>query len=154
MLNTIKQAYQHWKQLNDIIVNHLDSRKINFPEALSENLACIALGMERNTNSLGDATDKQGRLVEIKATSNFYSDLSSFSPDTRFDRLVFVRLNLDSDKAYIYDLGLDGKQFGSLPVNISQTVADHQAQGRRPRLSLIRYIDKHKIQPLQIIDLT
>lgn len=151
---TIKQAYQNWKALNLIIGQDMASRKVNFPEALSENIACTALGLTRNMTGLtGDATDENGNLVEIKATSNFNSDLSSFSPATHFDRLVFVRLNLETDEAYIYDLGLTGVQFGALQVNSTQLVSDHQGQGRRPRLSLIKYIESHQIQPVTIVKL-
>lgn len=151
----IKQAYQNWKALNLIIEQNIDSRKVNFPEALSENIACTALGLTRNmTGVTGDATDKNGNLVEIKASANFYKDLSSFSPSTHFDRLVFVRLNLETDEAYIYDLGLTGGQFGNLQVNKTQLVRDHQAQGRRPRLSLIEYIENHQISPVTIVKLS
>ncbi|MFW2177887.1 MULTISPECIES: Bsp6I family type II restriction endonuclease [unclassified Moraxella] len=150
----IKQAYQNWKALNLIIGQDMASRKVNFPEALSENIACTALGLTRNmTGVTGDATDENGNLIEIKASANFNSDLSSFSPNTHFDRLIFVRLNLDTDQAYIYDLGLNGQQFGGLQVNSNQLVSDHQRQGRRPRLSLIKYIDNHQIPPVTIVNL-
>lgn len=152
-LAIIKQAYRSWKNLNEIIFNEMNSRKVNLPEAISENIACYALGYERNMDSSGDATDKLGKLIEIKATANFNSDLSSFSPDTHFDKLIFVRLNLQEDKAYIYDLGLNGEQFRELPVNNTEKVADHQAKKRRPRLSLIKYIKEKDIQPIEIVDL-
>jgi transcriptional regulator with XRE-family HTH domain len=151
--DTIKQAYQSWKSLNEIISNQMDSRKVNLPEAISENIACHALGYTRNMTNTGDATDKFGNLIEVKATANFHDDLSSFSPDTHFDKLIFVRLNLETDQAFIYDLGLNGKQFGELSVNRTETVADHQKQGRRPRLSLIKYIESKNIQPVKIVDL-
>lgn len=152
-LNTIKKAYQNWKSLNEIISNEMDSRKVNLPEAISENIACYAMGYTRNMDSTGDARDKFGNLIEVKATANFNSDLSSFSPETNFDKLIFVRLNLDEDKAYIYDLGLNGKQFGELKVNHSETVSDQQKQGRRPRLSLIKYIEEKGIQATKILSL-
>lgn len=150
----IKRAYRNWKDLNLIIGQDMASRKVNFPEALSENIACTALNMTRNMNNVsGDATDESGKLVEIKASANFNSDLSSFSPNTHFDRLIFVRLNLETDEAYIYDLGLDGKKFGTLQVNNTQFVSDHQGQGRRPRLSLIKYIETNNIPPITIVNL-
>lgn len=150
---TIKQAYHSWKKLNEIISNEMDSRKVNLPEAISENIACYALGYTRNMDRTGDARDKFGNLIEVKATANFNTDLSSFSPDTHFDKLIFVRLNLSEDKAYIYDLNLNGKEFGKLKVSNTETVAEQQAQGRRPRLSLIKYIDEKCIQPVKIIKL-
>lgn len=153
-LQTIIKAYQSWKSLNEIISGAMDSRKVNLPEAISENIACYALGYERNMDRTGDARDKFGNLIEVKATANFNSDLSSFSPDTHFDKLIFVRLNLDEDKAYIYDLGLNGEQFGKLAVNKTETVADQQKQNRRPRLSLIKYIDDNGLKPTTILDLS
>lgn len=150
---TIKSAYQSWKSLNKIISGEMDSRKVNLPEAISENIACYALKYERNMDRTGDARDISGNLIEIKATANFNSDLSSFSPDTHFDKLIFVRLNVDEDKAYIYDLGLNGNQFSKLSVNKNETVADQQKQNRRPRLSLIKYIDDNNLKPTKILDL-
>ncbi|WP_065238530.1 Bsp6I family type II restriction endonuclease [Gallibacterium genomosp. 3] len=152
-LQTIKKAYQSWKSLNQIISGAMHSRKVNLPEAISENIACYALGYERNMDRTGDARDEFDNLIEIKATANFNSDLSSFSPDTHFDKLIFVRLNLDEDKAYIYDLGLNGEQFGQLTVNRNETVADQQRQNRRPRLSLVQYIQDNGLNPITILDL-
>ncbi|WP_439328520.1 Bsp6I family type II restriction endonuclease [Lonepinella sp. BR2357] len=151
--DSIKDAYHKWKSLNEIISEDMDSRKINLPEAISENIACHALGLTRNMDSSGDATDAYGNLIEIKATSNFNSDLSSFSPDTHFDKLLFVRLNLDTDEAYIYDLCLNGREFGKLQVNKTETVYEHQSQGRRPRLSLVRYIEEKGLKPVKIVSL-
>lgn len=153
-LRTITKAYHSWKSLNEIISDEMDSRKINLPEAISENIACYALEYERNMDSSGDARDKFGNLIEIKATANFNSDLSSFSPNTHFDKLIFVRMNLDEDKAYIYDLGLNGKQFGNLLVNKTETVADQQRQNRRPRLSLIKYIEDNGLTHKKVLDLS
>ena len=154
-LSVIKQAYHKWKELNDIISNETSSRKVNLPEAISENIACNSLGFTRNMGSEpGDAHDKHGNLIEVKATANFTEDLTSFSPTTNFDKLIFVRLNQDEDKAYIYDLGLNGKTLGKLPVNNHETVADQQRDGRRPRLSLIDYIDKEGLEPTKTLDLT
>lgn len=153
MINKAKEAYKHWKQLNNIISNDLESRMVNFPEAISENIACSALGYTRNNTSVGDATDANGNLIEIKATSNYHSDLTSFSPVTKFDKLIFVRLNLKEDIADIYDLGVNGKEFGSFKVNKNETVADHQQQGRRPRLSLIKYIEQNNLSPIVSVDL-
>lgn len=153
MLKTAKDAYIHWKNLNNIICKDMDSRKVNFPEAISENIVCAILGYTRNNTDSGDAISSDGKIIEIKATSNFNSDLTSFSPKTNFDKLIFLRLNMADDKAWIYDLNVNGKEFGSFPVNQSETVSDHQAQRRRPRLSLIKYIEANNIQPIHKVDL-
>lgn len=39
--SSIKKAYHSWKNLNEIISNDMDSRKVNLPEAISENIACL-----------------------------------------------------------------------------------------------------------------
>lgn len=152
-LSTIKEAYHNWKELNRLMSENLGSRKVNLPEGISENIACYALNLTRNMDSTGDARDSEGNLIEIKATSNFDDDLSSFSPKTKFDRLIFVRLNLNNDQAYIYDLYLNGTEFQSLKVNKTETVGDHQRAGRRPRLSLIQYINEKNIKEITVIDL-
>ena len=56
--------------------------------------------------------------------------------------------------ADIYDLGLNGSSFQALNVNSTQTVADQQRSGRRPRLSLIDYINAQQIQPICRLDIT
>lgn len=148
MLKEAKIAYLHWKELNSIIAGDLNSRLVNLPEAISENLVCSSLGFTRNTNISGDATDQDGNIVEIKATSNFERDLTSFSPNQKFDRLIFLRLNITENRALIYDIQLNSEELGSLPVNYNETVADQQRQNRRPRLSLIKYIKEKGLKPI------
>ena len=50
-LSVIKQAYHKWKELNDIISNETSSRKVNLPEAISENIACNSLGFTPHISS-------------------------------------------------------------------------------------------------------
>lgn len=84
------RAYWLWKELNSIIKNS-HNRGINFPETISETMACFALNFELNRGSGGDARSPDGKIIEIKATSNWDRDTSSFSPDEEFDNLFFVR---------------------------------------------------------------
>lgn len=157
--NDLKQiitAYHYWKTLNEKL-KIFASRTVNFPEAISEALVCYQLGYhwhnKANTKAVGDATFN-GKLVEIKATSNFNSDLTSFSPDTKFDILIFARLNLQDDKLYIYDLNLNYSQFQQLKVNKTQTILDQQNNKRRPRLRIIEsIITPNNLQPVAIMDL-
>lgn len=92
-------------------------------------------------------------MVEIKATSNFHDDLTSFSPDTRFDILIFARLDTSTNNLYIYDMGMNFSQFQTIQINRTQTVYDQQLQGKRPRLSLIKQINSRQITPVATIDL-
>lgn len=77
-LKHIITAYHYWKNLNKQL-EPFASRKVNIPESISEPLVCYALGYtwhnKANTNSSGDASF-DGKLVEIKATSNFDDDLT------------------------------------------------------------------------------
>lgn len=147
------RLYFAWKDLNHA-VKSVTSRGINFPDLISEQMVCFALKLKWNKGSVaGDATDEKENLIEIKATSNYNSDLSSFSPNTKFDRLLFFRLNQSENFANIYDLKLNNTQFEKLPVNSTQCVRDQQESGRRPRLSLIKYINHQDIKPLCKIDI-
>lgn len=153
-LKNIISSYFLWKNLNENLVD-FGSRKVNFPEAISEGLICYALGFnwhnKKRSNLPGDAMTADGRLVEIKATSNYDSDLTSFSPNTSFDVLIFGRLDLFNDKLEVYDLNMNFSQFSRLSINSSQTVMDQQSEKRRPRLSLIKYIESQGIKPITTI---
>lgn len=147
------RLYFLWKDLNNAIKTQT-SRGINIPDVITEQMVCWALDLRWNRGSVGgDATDNAGSLIEIKATSNYNRDLSSFSPNTHFDRLIFFRLNQSANTADIYDLGLNGNSFQALRVNNTQTVAAQQRLGRRPRLSLIDYINAQQIAPICQIDI-
>lgn len=152
MFEKVVDLYFLWKQLN-MGMKDLGPRGVNFPDAISEIMVCYAMGFEWNRESSGDATDKNGRLVEIKATSNYDSDLSSFSPNTSFSALYFLRLDRDADVAEIYDMNMDFRSFQKLRVNQKESVEVQQKSGRRPRLSLIKVIEREGIKPKCRIDI-
>lgn len=152
-INDVSRLYFLWKDLNLGLRNFV-SRGINFPEAISEPLACYALGYKWNKGSGGDAVTPDGRIVEMKATSNFDGDLSSFGPVTTFDDLYFLRLHQRDNQLYIYNLGLNGETLGDIAANKTQTVRDQQLQGRRPRFSIIKQIiEPQNLQPEVIFDI-
>ena len=105
-INDVCDSYFKWKDLNNSLRNYV-SRGINFPETISEPMGCYALGYLWNKGSGGDAEDRSGKKIEMKATSNFDSDLTSFGPKCDFDNLVFLRLDYNNNKLYIYDTGTD-----------------------------------------------
>lgn len=148
------KAYWLWKELNAIIKNS-HNRGVNFPETISETVACYALGFELNRGSGDDARNpRNGETIEFKATSNWDRDTSSFSPrEITFDHLYFIRLNQREDKAYIYDLYLTKEELEQVEVNSTQRLLDQQRQGRRPRFSIInRIINRRDIQPVAFVD--
>lgn len=148
-------AFFRWKDLNTYIVNH-SRRGINMPDCISEPMACYCLGLLwNNGDKTGDATNPEtGEKIEFKATSRFEGDLSSFSPKTDFDDLIFLRFNLSKNLLYIYDLKINAKEFVKLPANNSQTIAEQQRQGRRPHISLQKlFVDAKNLIPDIIFDI-
>lgn len=148
------KAYFLWKELNALIKNS-HNRGINFPETISETLLCATMGFELNRGTGGDAKDPNtNQIIESKATSNWDRDTTSFSPSEDFDVLYFLRLNQRDDELYIYDTGINSDDLKSIQVNKTQTLGDQQAQGRRPRFSVIKFIiEANNIQPVAKVEL-
>ncbi len=148
------RAYWLWKELNNYIKNS-HNRGINFPETISEAMTCYALDLRLNRGSGGDAVDpRTNEVIEIKASSNWDRDTTSFSPSEQFDHLYFARLKQREDELYIYDLGISSEELKQINVNRTQTVEDQQRQGRRPRFSVInKIITERGYQPLCYIDI-
>ncbi|WP_291736587.1 hypothetical protein [Clostridium sp.] len=152
-INDVCDSYFKWKDLNNSLKNYV-SRGINFPETISEPMGCYALGYLWNKGSAGDAQDRNGRKIEMKATSNFDSDLTSFGPKCDFDNLVFLRLDYNNNKLYIYDTGINSEELKSLPANKHETIGDQQKQKRRPHVSIINIIiNARELQPTCIFNI-
>lgn len=146
-------AYFKWKDLNTYIKS-LVSRGINMPDAISEPMGCYCLGYLWNKSSGGDAVTQGGAKVEFKATSVFDDDLTSFGPKCEFDKLVFLRFNLEKNLLYVYDTGYSNKDLEELPVNKHQKVKDQQEQGKRPRLSILKQvIFANNLKPTVVFDI-
>lgn len=147
------KLYFNWKALNSGIKEDY-TRGVNLPEAITEPICCFVNGFNL---SLGEGSEdaivpETGQQVQIKASSNFDRDLTSFGPQSRFDLLHFVRLNQLEDKMYLYDIPIDDLK--KVKVNSFETYEDQQAQGRRPRFSIIeKYIKAHDIKAYAIVDL-
>ncbi|HDF6786652.1 TPA: Bsp6I family type II restriction endonuclease [Staphylococcus aureus] len=152
--NDVVSAYFLWKELNSLIKNS-HTRGINFPEIISESLLCYAMGYRLNRGKGGDAFDENGKgVIEVKATSNFDRDTTSFSPSENFDSLFFMRLNQRNDELFIYDTGLNSDKLKDIEVSKKQTVGDQQKEKRRPRFSVIKkVINEFDIEPIAKIDL-
>ena len=151
--NKAIEIYFKWKELNSLIASS-NCRKLNMPEAVSEPLACWALGLYWNRGiAKGDATSPDGKNIEIKASSSG-DDLTQFGPKEEFDDLVYVRFDLSEDKMYVYDTGFNTKKINMIKVNKEQTVGDQKKAGRRPRFSVNEKIVRaYNLLPTKIIDL-
>ena len=145
--------YFNWKELNGGIKEDY-TRGVNLPEALTEPICCYVNGY---LLSLGEGSEdavvpSNGQLVQIKASSNFDRDLTSFGPQSRFNLLHFVRLNQLEDRMYLYDIPVENLK--QVKVNANETYEEQQSQGRRPRFSIIdKYIKAYGIEPYAIVDL-
>lgn len=152
-INETCRLYFLWKDLNTGL-RSVVTRGINFPEAISEPIVCYSLDLLWNKGSFGDARTRDNKVVEIKASSNFDSDLTSFSPKMEFDILIFLRLDQVNNLAYIYDTGLNDTTLGNIQVNATETLREQQEQGRRPRFSIIsKIIVPQNLEPVAIFDI-
>lgn len=147
------ELYFVWKNLNSEIKQYY-TRGVNLPESITEPICCYVNGF---LLSLGKGSEDAvipvtNELVQIKATSNFDSDLTSFGPKSSFNHLHFVRLNQEEDKMYLYNIPTS--KLKTLFVNSYETFEEQQRQGRRPRFSIIdTYINKYEIKPYAIVNL-
>ena len=141
------EMYFLWKELDQRIRSSA-TRGINFPETISEALACFALGFKWNKGSGGDAV-VGNKVIEFKATSNWDRDTTSFSPTEKFDNLYFLRLDKRNDELYIYDTKISSEKLKNIKVNKNETLEEQQKAGRRPRFSMIKFIlEPQKIKPI------
>lgn len=133
--------YSLWKQLNKNLCD-IEARKANFPTEVSEGV--IAYNYSHFSwlkNASADVYDNLNEdYIEVKTTSNFDYDLSSFSPNAKFDNLFFGRLDFDEDKLYVYNLNKSIDDIRIIAVNQAQSFQAQQNQKRRPRFSVIEEI--------------
>jgi len=100
----VLEAYFSWKEASEK-VKKLNGRGINLHESISERLVCylsnFALAIGEGSY---DAKSSEGDFIQIKATSNFEDDLSSFGPRSKFDFLHFARFDINKDEVWLYDI--------------------------------------------------
>ena len=144
--------YPIWKKLNKNI-KRLHSRGVNFHEIFSEFIVCYVNDYYHSINdSSADALTNNMEKVQIKGTSNYNYDLTSFGPNSQFEILEFARLNQNNDKLYLYRIPIDNLY--NINVNNKQTFKQQQESGRRPRFSIIsNYIDKYKYKPYATVNM-
>lgn len=145
--------YFRWKELNQAIREHY-TRGVNLHEYITENLCCILNGYILHAAEGGseDAVDDKGNKIQIKGTSNFDDDLTSFGPTSEFDILEFVRLDQKEDKFYFYKIDIN--YLKNIYVNAKETFLMKQKTGQRPRFSIIKKIIVPKgLKPYAEIDM-
>ena len=150
----VLEAYFSWKEASEK-VKKLNGRGINLHESISERLVCylnnFALAIGEGSY---DAKSSEGDFIQIKATSNFEDDLSSFGPRSKFDFLHFARFDVNKDEVWLYDI--PKKELDSIVLNKkkNETFLQQQEQGRRPHFSIIKeFIEKHQLEPYKKVNL-
>ena len=92
------------------------------------------------------------KKVQIKGTSNFNSDLTSFGPSSEFEILEFARLDQSVGLLYLYRIPTD--HLYNLYVNSSQKFIEQQKASRRPRFSIINnFIKKYSLNPYAVVNM-
>lgn len=153
-LLSVLEAYFSWKETS-IKLKGLNGRGANFPEAVSERIVCYVNGFSLATDEGSyDALSSDGKTVQIKATSRFNDDLTSFGPKSEFDDLHFARFDLDKDEVWLYDVPKKGLDVIVLNKEKNETFIQQQEQGRRPRLSIIKeFVEKSQLEPYKKVNL-
>lgn len=150
--------YNSWRNLC-YLLNKMNARSVNLPEGLSETAFCIAKNVWRCSSNIAGANSsydcydpyagRGNNRIQVKACS-VLPDLTSFGPNSEWDRIFFVdfyRQGMWDGTFDVYEVGTE--DIYNFPVNAQQTMKDQKAQGRRPRFSIYsgliqtgRYISK------------
>lgn len=161
----VLDLYKLWKELNlgfksiskyqfkGSIVEK-SGRGVNMHETISEVVCCYVNDFSYLTIGSEDAVDpKNNKLIQVKATSNWSKDLTSFGPTSEFDELHFLRLKEDmNDYFYLYRIPIDNLH--NIKMNKNETFKEQQQRGVRPRFSIIKnYINKYNIKPYAKVNL-
>ena len=151
----VLEAYFCWKETSGK-VKKLNGRGINIPESISESIVCYFNSFSRDKKKGShDAISLQGKTIQIKATSAFNNELTSFSPKQgKFDELHFARFNIEKDEVWLYEI--PKKELDSTVLNKekNETFLQQQEQGRRPRFSIVKvFIEKYQLKPYKKVNL-
>ena len=143
----LEDIYRSWRILCDQ-AGALQARNINLPDALSECGFCYFFkcwrtnyGIPGATHTSFDAYEPEtNSRIQIKGCS-IESDLTSFGPDSVWDKLYFVDFYKEGKWDFTFDVYLiDNEAIYQTKVNKGETFIDQQCQKRRPRFSIMKKI--------------
>jgi len=151
-----KILWDSWNNLRVGLKNYY-SRGPNLSEGLSESAFCLysnslkIIDIQGGCDSSADTYNLQTMEAEqIKATS-IESDLTSFGPTSKWDKLYFLDFYNNGNLNGSFDCyQIDTHLIYNTVVNQgkNETFVDQQNQGRRPRLSLKKIILDNNIAPI------
>jgi len=148
--------YNNWVELSAQLKN-IKSRSINLPEGLSEGAFCLEMNSVRVVGNIYGANSsfdcynfEKKERIQVKACS-VIPDLTSFGPDSVWDRLYFLNFYREGKWDGTFDIYLiKNELIYSHNVNRLQTFQQQQKQQRRPRLSIWKeIIIPNKIIPIK-----
>lgn len=164
-LTTIKEVYNLLKLVNEINGNY-DCRKWNIPEIISEGLTCMLfkwyrtncsgslIGISGSGDALNIKEDGTGEIIQIKSYTKRKGGAgpTSFGPRSKYDKLIALEVDLDTDLFSYYDLS--DIDISSINVSKTETVEDQSNSGKRPRFSIdTEIIDKFDLKPFAIYNI-
>ena len=164
LMNFTKADGKKWKRLFDMWkklkfgMRDYKAREPNFPEGLSEVAFCIYSGSKRFIRLYGNSSAsfdtfnlEKNRAEQVKASS-VGSDLTSFGPKSCWDDLYFLDFYNGGKLDGTFNVyRIPSKLIYNMKVNKKQTFKQQQAQGRRPRFSIIDgIIGPKKLKPVAI----
>jgi hypothetical protein len=150
----LRRLYFRWKNLNDDI-KKISTRGINLPEAISENAFCLffpecvrVMRLRQGKCSYDVLNRKTGERIQIKASS-IDEDLTSFGPRSEWDVLYFLDFSNGDGSFKVYKIESDW--IYKHKVNQKQDFEQQQAEGKRPRFSIVENIIKPRLlKPIKI----
>lgn len=150
-VSAINAIYDSWRDLCAYL-GVLDSRAANLPEELylPEDLSEISFalakdvwrnkkgipGVNSSFNFYDPYSERNNNRIQVK-TCCIRPDLTSFDPNSQWDRIFFVDFYREGkwDGTFdIYELNTD--EINNFKVNAGRTLIDQQRQGRSPRFSI------------------
>lgn len=149
LYDEIISLFPEWKKLNSSIKKHY-SRGVNFHEAFSEIIVGweFKLLLEEAGASSADLISKEGVKYQVKGSSDYENDLSSFGPNTKFDVLYYCGLDTEQKKLKIWEIDIETVM--NLKVNEKETFREVQMTGKRPRFSIYKKIIKpNNLKPIR-----
>ena len=99
-MSEICEDYLNWKENNN---------NACLPKEIYNKMVCFCLGYK--WDGLSDClVDYKGRIIAVKTSTKFNTDLTSINVYDCFDNVVFIRFKPDDDIFYLYELDLNSEK--------------------------------------------
>ncbi len=141
----MRDMWNAWITLKNILQSY-GGRSPNLPEVLSEGAWCLYSGSVRLMEpTSADTYNLQKQEAEQIKASSIEDDLTSFGPDSKWDKLYFLDFSKLDGSFDAYKIPTELVYSQILNKRKYETFRDQQLQGRRPRLSIKKLIREYGI---------